>query len=190
MSDNSGMAGAMLFASMQAMRRVEWKVEAPGDSDKSTAEVKFVESLMDDMTHTWGDFVAEALSMLPFGYAINELVYKRRLGPAPGGNRAFDPNVGKFAPPPNPQDEQPPSKFNDGRIGWHRLPIRGQETILKWFLDINGEITGVTQQPWVGQLIDIPAEKFLLFRPTAHKNSPEGKSVLRNCYRSYWFVKR
>jgi hypothetical protein len=190
MADNSAMAGAMLFAIMQAMRRVEWKVEAPGDSDKSTAEVKFVESLMDDMTHTWADFVAEALSMLPYGYAINEIVYKRRLGPEPGGNRAFDPSTAKFAPPIAPEDEQPPSKFSDGRIGWHRLPIRGQETILKWFFDNNGQVTGVTQQPWVGQLLDIPAEKFLLFRPTAHKNNPEGRSVLRNAYRSYWFVKR
>jgi hypothetical protein len=190
MWDNSSVVGSMLFAIMQSMRRVEWKVQAPGDSDKSTAEVKFVESLMDDMTHTWGQFVSEALSMLPFGYSITECVYKRRLGDTPNGTRAFDSRTAKFAPPIAPQDEQPPSKFNDGRIGWHRLPIRGQETILKWFFDINGEITGVTQQPWVGELIDIPAEKFLLFRPTAHKNSPEGKSVLRNAYRSWWFIKR
>jgi len=72
-----------------------------------------------------------------------------------------------------PEDEQPPSQFKDGRIGWHQLPIRGQETVFKWFMDTNGQITGVTQQPWVGQLIDIPAPKFLLFRPTAHKNNPE-----------------
>src|SRR5260370_24652381 len=91
MADNSAMAGAMLFAIMQAMRRVEGKVEAPGDSDKSTAEVKFVESLMTDMTHTWSDFVAEALSMLPYGYAINHTVYKRPLGPTPGSDPAFDP---------------------------------------------------------------------------------------------------
>jgi hypothetical protein len=133
MLDGSAIVGAMLFAIQQAMRRVEWKIEAPGDSDKSTAEVKFVESLMQDMTHTWGDFVAEALSMLPFGYSINELVYKRRLGDTPNGNRAFDSSTAKFAPPIAPQDKQPPSKFSDGRIGWHRLPIRGQETIIKWF---------------------------------------------------------
>src|SRR5258708_16264654 len=190
MADKSAMAGAMLFAIMQAMRRVELKVEAPGDSDKSTAEVKFVESLMDDMPHTWSDFVAEALSMLPYGYAINEIVYKRRLGPTPGSNPAFNPSTAKFAARIAPEDEEPPSQFKDGRIGWHRLPIRGQETILKWFFDNNGQVTGVTQQPWVGQLLDIPAEKFLLFRPTAHKNNPEGRSVLRNAYRSYWFVKR
>lgn len=145
-------------------------------------------------SHTWSDFIAEALSMLGYGYCVNEIVYKRRLGrdrpSAPGGNGAYDPSVGKFAPQAHPEEEQPPSQFSDGRIGWRRLPIRGQETILKWFFDSNGQIKGVTQQPWVGQLIDIPVEKFLLFRPTAHKNNPEGKSILRNAYRSYWFVKR
>lgn len=191
MTDNSAIVGSMLFAIQQAMRSVEFRVHAPGDSDKSTAEVKFVESLMTDMTHTWPDFIAEALSMLPYGYCVNEIVYKRRLGQTPLGRaQTFDPRTRKFAPPPSPEDEQPSSQFDDGRIGWKRLPIRGQDTVLKWFFDVNGQVTGVTQQPWVGELIDIPIEKFLLFRPTAHKNNPEGKSVLRNAYRSYWFVKR
>jgi hypothetical protein len=48
----------------------------------------------------------------------------------------------------------------------------------------------VTQQPWVGTLIDIPIEKLLLFRPLLHKNNPEGRSVLRNAYRPYYFTKR
>lgn len=190
MLDNSSVVGAMLFAIQQAMRRIEWKIVPPGDSATSTAECEFVESLMEDMSHTWQDFIAEVLTMLPYGFCINELVYKRRLGPTPAKDPAFDASVGKFVPPPVPEDEQPPSQFSDGRIGWKRLPIRGQETVIKWFFDTNGEITGVTQQPWVGQLIDIPEPKFLLFRPLAYKNNPEGRSILRNSYRSYWFVKR
>ena len=190
MLDNSSVVGSMLFGIQQAMRAVEWRVMPPGDSVKSTAEVKFVESLMDDMSHTWSDFIAEALSMLPYGYCINELVYKRRMGDTPGSDAAFDPRTRKFAARPSPEDEHPPSLHNDGRIGWRRLPIRGQDTVLKWFFDTNGQIKGVTQQPWVGELIDIPIEKLLLFRPTAHKNNPEGRSVLRNAYRSFWFVKR
>ena len=49
---------------------------------------------------------------------------------------------------------------------------------------------GLTQQPWLGPLIDLPAEKFVNFRPKAHKGNPEGRSILRNSYRPYWFVKR
>jgi hypothetical protein len=81
-------------------------------------------------------------------------------------------------------------KFNDGLIGWSRLPIISQDTILKWFFDEKGEILGLTQQPWIGQLVDIPIEKAMLFRPIHHKNNPEGRSVLRNAYRPYYFIKR
>lgn len=172
MLDNSATIGAMVFAITQAMRKVEWRLEPANDSSEAKAEAEFADSLRDDMSHTWEDFVAEALSMLGYGYSVHELVYKRRLGPRPNGV------------------ETPTSKFSDGRIGWRRLPIRGQDTVLKWFFDVNGQVRGVTQQPWVGPLIDIPVEKMLLFRPTAHKNNPEGRSVLRNAYRSYYFVKR
>ena len=178
MMDNSTVAGAMLFTIQQAMRKVEWRLN-PSDEDnnESVQEANFVESLRHDMSHTWDDLVTEILSMLPFGFSVHEIVYKYRLGPNPGKSE------GDNEPPPT-------SEFNDGRIGWRRLPIRGQETVLKWFFNRNGQIQGVTQQPWVGSLIDIPIEKFLLFRPTQHKNNPEGRSILRNAYRSYYFMKR
>ena len=178
MLDNSATIGAMIFAVQQAMRGVRWRVEPANDSAEAEKEAEFVDSLRDDMSHTWDSFVTEALSMLGYGYSIHELVYKRRMGPQPEGNGR------------DPTKEIPSSKFNDGRIGWRRLPIRGQDVVLKWFFDPNGQIRGVTQQPWVGTLIDIPIEKMLLFRPLLHKNNPEGRSCLRNCYRSYYFTKR
>jgi hypothetical protein len=33
------------------------------------------------MSHTFEDFITEALSMLGYGYSVHEIVYKRRLGP-------------------------------------------------------------------------------------------------------------
>jgi hypothetical protein len=187
MLDNSSAVGSMIFAIQQAMRHVEWRVESASDKDgKGDQWTEFADSLRLDMSHTWEDFIAEALSMLGYGFSVHEIVYKKRLGRKPF-------NIGKFAQSeyygPN-EDEIPSSKFEDGRIGWRRLPIRGQDTILKWFFDQNGQIRGVTQQPWIGTLIDIPIEKLLLFRPTAHKNNPEGRSILRSAYRSYYFAKR
>jgi hypothetical protein len=35
--------------------------------------------------------------------------------------------------------------------------------------------------------ITIPIERALLFRTTSHKNNPEGKSLLRACYRPWYF---
>lgn len=193
MLDSSPVIGGMIFAITQAMRRVDWRVEPAGTDGLSTGskqarkaansaaerEAEFVESLMEDMSHTWEDFVIDALSMLGYGYAPMEIVYKRRLGRRP-----------ESMPGPRPKQERASSKFDDGRIGWRRLPIRGQDTVIKWFFDPNGQIRGMTQQPWVGVLIDIPIEKMLLFRPNQHKNNPEGRSVLRNAYRSWYFTKR
>src|SRR5215472_5889937 len=184
MMDNSSIIGAMIFTIQQAMRKVTWRVEPANDSSEAKKYADFVDSLRGDMSHTWDDFVVEMLSMLPYGYSLHEIVYKRRLGPEPKAPKS------EVERPANEPDELPISQFNDGLIGWRRLPIRGQETVLKWFLDDNGQVTGVTQQPWVGTLIDIPIEKLLLFRPISHKNNPEGRSVLRNAYRDYYFVKR
>jgi hypothetical protein len=171
MMDNSPIIGAIMFAIEGAMRKVEWRV-LPGDGKAGDKEIAFVESLRVDMENSWADFVVEALSMLGYGYSVHETVYKRRNGPKPFGSKVAA------------------SKFNDGLVGWKKLPTRSQDTILKWFLDANGSILGLTQQPWLGPLIDLPAEKMLLFRPKQHKGNPEGKSVIRSAYRSYYFVKR
>lgn len=179
MADNSATIGAILFSIMQAIRKVEWRIEAPNDSAAAKREVEFVQQCMEDMTHTWEDFVTEALSMLIYGFAPHEIVYKRRLGRRP-----------ESRPGPKPSRNMASSQFDDGRIGWRRLPLRGQDTIYKWFFDLNGQIEGVSQQPWVGALVDLPIEKTLLFRPLAHKNNPEGRSILRNSYRPYFFIKR
>lgn len=179
MSDNNPTIGAILFSIMQAIRKVEWRLEAPNDSAEAKREVEFVEQCMEDMTHTWENFVEEALSMLVYGFAPHEIVYKRRLGRRP-----------ESRPGPKPTRDIASSNFDDGRIGWRRLPLRGQDTIFKWFFDDNGQIEGMSQQPWVGAIIDLPIEKLLLFRPISHKNNPEGRSVLRNSYTPYYYSKR
>lgn len=186
MLDNSSVVGSMIFAITQAMRKVEWRIESPTDNVQKKGqsiqkEVEYADSLRLDMSHTWEDFVAESLSMLGYGFSAHEIVYKRRMGrdDLPLANNKLQPD-----------ETIPASEYNDGRIGWRRLPIRGQDTVLKWFFDPNGQVKGLTQQPWIGTLIDIPIEKLLLFRPTSHKNNPEGRSILRNAYRAHYFTKR
>lgn len=177
MSDNSPTVGAILFAIQQSMRQVSWRVLGHDDTPQSAEKEEFVESLMDDMSDTWPDFIAESLTMLPYGFAPHEIIYKKRLGRKPNGKL---PNGKPLAS----------SKFDDGLVGIKRLPLRGQDTVIKWFFDDEGEVTGVTQQPWFGGLIDIAIEKLLLFRPKAHKNNPEGYSILRTAYRPWYFLKR
>lgn len=174
MANNDAVVGAILFAIEMLIRQVEWHAEPVDDSDEAMAEAEFLESCMHDMSTSWENLLAEILSFLVFGWSWHEIVYKQRVGPTE-------------------KDGKRRSKFTDGRIGWRKMPIRGQETLLRWQLDDNGGLEAMEQQDLFAQRASqtiIPIEKSLLFRTTTHKGNPEGKSILRKSWRSWWFKKR
>ena len=90
-------------------------------ADKKAAE--FVESCLHDMDMPWTDVVGEILSCLTYGWSLHEIVYKRRMG------RKRDPRL--------------ESKFDDGLIGWQKLPIRSQESLYKWEFDDCDNLTAL-----------------------------------------------
>lgn len=171
MRDNSAKVGAALGAAEMAAMGVEWWVE-PGENDTDPdGRAKFVDSCRHDMSFTWRETIREAWSMLPYGFAPLEIVYKRRNG--------------------DTSDPRGQSRFGDRLIGWRKLPLRAQETVWKWEIDPHGGIQGVYQlAPPSYQQTFIPIEKLLLFRTRAERNNPEGRSVLRNGYESYYRLKR
>lgn len=170
MSSNDATVSAVLFAVKMLCRRVPWRVEAASQEPMDTEAADFVETCMNDMSQTWVDTIDEILSMLTYGFSVHEICYKRRCGDV------FDPTMR--------------SKYSDGRIGWRKLPIRSQDTIYRWQFDDHGGIQGVEQlAPPHYYHVTIPVEKMLLFRTTVQKNNPEGKSLLRGAYRS-WYNKK
>lgn len=172
MRDNDPVVGAILFATDMLLRNVVWRVEPKTEAPIDEDAKEFVESCMDDMEHTWTDLISEVLSMLPFGFSTHELVYKQRQGP-------------------DAPDKENRSEFKDGKIGWRKIPIRSQDTLYRWLLDDTGEILGFEQRTRnFSGTATIPWEKMLLFRTNSHKNNPEGRSVLRNAYRPWYFKKR
>src|SRR6476646_5964939 len=172
MADNDAIVGALLFSFDRLLREVEYRVESPDDTPGSKEAGEFLESCMDDMSHSWDDLISEILSMLIYGWSWHEIVYKQRIGPYEK----------------NPKTR---SKFTDGRIGWRKIPIRAQETMLRWLFQEDGSIQGLVQlaPPTYKQTV-IPIDKSLLFRTTSIKNNPEGRSILRNAYRSWYMKKR
>ncbi len=171
MSDNDAGIGAFLYAVRTFIRQVDWDVVSASDHPRAIAEKEWFEGAIEDMSITWGDFISEVLSMLPYGWSFFEILYKRRLG----RNRKSGSS----------------SRFTDGKVGWRKFSIRGQESLDRWELDDEGGIQGMWQMPPpTYKLAFVPIEKALLFRTTTHKNNPEGRSVLRNAYRSWWLVKR
>lgn len=172
MADNDETVGAVLFAIEMLMRQCDFHVEPAGKTAKDKEAAEFVESCMNDMDRTWTDTLSEILSFLTYGWSYHEIVYKRRVG------RTNSPITH--------------SKYADGLIGWRKLPIRAQDTLYGWeYKDDSDELIGMTQAPPpTFEHITIPIEKALHFRTRSRKDNPEGRSILRNSYRSWYFKKR
>lgn len=70
MSENDPIVGSVLYALNNIVRQVTWSTAGP--------EANFLEDSMRSMSHTWEDFIDEALSKLPYGFAVHEVVYEER----------------------------------------------------------------------------------------------------------------
>lgn len=163
--------GAILFAIEMLVRQASWTVEPGGSTAKDREAAEFVKSCMDDMQQTWIDTISEILSFLTYGWSFHEIVYKRRMG--------------------RTKDNRTSSKYDDGLIGWMKLPIRSQETLYQWEYDDQDNLIGMTQMPPPDfGLITIPMNKAMLFRTRSRKDNPEGRSILRTAYRSWYFKRR
>lgn len=171
MAENDDTIGAILFAVEMLIRQASWNVEPGGDTPKDKEAAEFVEQCMHDMQDTWTDTISEILSFLTYGWSFHEIVYKRRMGKT--------------------RDQKTRSKYNDGLIGWRKLPIRAQETLYQWEYDDADNLIAMTQLPPPNYgLITIPMDKAMLFRTKSRKGNPEGRSILRNAYRSWYFKRR
>lgn len=180
MKKDSSLSAALNFIKLM-LGRVEWKVQPPvGANPKQKERAKFVETCMHDMSHSWFDFITTILSCVDYGYSINEKVYKRR----------FKSN----------------SKFDDGLIGWKKLPPRSQSTTYHWLYSEDGrELVGVRQSlenlygqgrlvnlatdSKDGSYVEIPREKFLLFRTSPQNDNPEGTASLKSAWISWRYKK-
>jgi len=76
------------------------------------------------------------------------------------------------------------------RLLWRKFAPRGQDTVFQWLFDETGGIAGFKQLAApLYRSVDIPIEKMILFRTKAEKNSPEGRSLLRIAWTSYYYLK-
>lgn len=170
MSENDDIIGAVLFAIENLIRQANFDIRPAGNTEADKKAADFIQECMHDMKSTWTDTLSEILSFLTFGWGIHEIIYKRRMG------RNKNPALN--------------SKYDDGLIGWQKLPIRAQDTLWQWEYDEMDELTAVSQMaPPDYNIRTIPMDKCLHFKTRSRKDNPEGRSILRNAYRS-WFFKR
>lgn len=78
MTHNDATVGAILFAIEMLIRQVPWTVEPLSDATEDQEAAAFVDECLHDMGVTWEDTLAEILTMIPWGWAYLELIYKRR----------------------------------------------------------------------------------------------------------------
>lgn len=172
LSDSDPVVGGCMLAIETLVKKVEWWVEPASEAAADEAAAEFYEQvLFDDLDCDWADQISETLSMLIYGWAWFEIVWKQRRGDV--------------------RDPRGKSKFTDGRIGVRKLALRAQDALWQWEFDPEtDELVAMTQQPPPDYTPrTIPLEKSLLFRTKVFKDNPEGRSMLRNAYESYYMLK-
>ena len=169
MSENDSVIGAILFAVEMLVRQVKFDTEPASDSPRDIEAADFLKSCISDMNVSWQDTLSEMLSFLTYGFSYHEIVYKRRMGAGHGAQS---------------------SRYSDGLIGWRDFAIRAQDSLVRWEYGEGDELRGMVQAaPPDYEERFIPIDKALHLRTKSRKASPEGVSILRSCYRDYYFKK-
>jgi len=174
MRDNDETIGAALFAIEGVVRKTPWTFQRAKIEDaRADAALAFVNECVEDMDHTFDEFLVEVLSFLPFGWALFETIYKERRGES--------------------EDKTKRSMFDDGRIGWRSFSLRAQESLDGWeYDDADADRPVAMFQRASPDYMRrrIPLSRSIHFRTRLAKENPEGRSLLRNAYRSWYFKKR
>ena len=147
--------------------KATWTYKPPADAtEEEKNQAKIINQMMQDMEQPWSEFIRDVLSSNVFGFSVHEKVFRKR----------YKANG---------------SLYDDGIIGWRKLPIRVQESISKFIFSEDGnEIINDIYNRFSsrGNLINIPRSKFLLFRTGKHRGDPFGKSPLRDAYLAWRFL--
>jgi len=170
-----------IFPSLNLMEmsisKVEWNVKIPeGYEDQLKDKAEFLKSVMNDMEHSWYEFIRRASTFNRFGFSTIEKVYRRRY-------------------------KKDGSKYDDGLIGLESLPSIDQDSIADWVFDKGGrKLLGLRQwdkRPTSPEQYSYPSlwaeatpiqrRKFLLFRADPLKDNPEGTSPLAGVYVAWRF---
>jgi len=181
MSKDGTIAPALNLVEMM-IARVPWSVKVPeGYETQLKDKAEFVRQCMDDMDHSWNQFIKEVVSFNRYGFDVQEKVYRKRF-------------------------KSSGSKYDDGLIGIKKLPQRSQDSIIGWDWSNQGrDLSGVWQavvkpsglnqydysgvDSIYGDKVKIPRKKFMLFRNGNTKDDPNGQSPLVGAWESWKYKK-
>ena len=158
----------ILLAIESAFRDRQPIVVPGGESPADVDAAAFLESCVNDMSHSWSDFISDLIGQFTFGWSWFEIVYKVRSG----------------------SETDPSSKATDGRFGWRKFAYRDQLTLDKWDFDQRGGLQGMWQRPptQVSSVL-IPISRSLHFKTRHAGGNPEGASIFRGAYMPWYYRK-
>jgi hypothetical protein len=168
-----GAISAALSSVKSTLGQVGFTIKPPvGCSDTDKERAKFIATVFDDMETPFFTVMQNVLSIFDYGFQVSEVILKRRT--------------------------KANSKYDDGLIGVKALKPRSQTTLYGWEFSEDGrEVTKMLQSTANLQYggvryvnlntkgttyIEIPREKFLLFRTDAANDNPEGTPFLKAAY--------
>lgn len=146
----------------------DWGIKPKNpENEKAKEYAELIEKMLfEDMNTSFNSFILNSVTMAEYGFAVSEIVLKKRQGKTD-----------------NPMTS---SMFNDGLFGIAKLAPRWQNSIVKWDIDNNGNIENVYQKGDGLNDIKIPYKKVLHFVMNGYNGNPEGESVLRGTFMSYY----
>lgn len=163
--------GTLLDSIRMPLLAAEFQVQPASENTADQKAADFLNENMQDMTqYSWRQHVLDMLEMLPWGWSVSEVIFKKRSG----------------------ANGDPASKYDDGRLGLHLLDPRGQETLERWQFDDeqSRNVEAMIQKdPNTNKEYVIPAWKMIHVTFRSRKRSPEGRSPLRSLYRP-WYTRR
>ena len=78
MRDNDPVVGAVLASIEMLSRGAKWQFSTRGRSTPAKKQgAQFMQRVFDEMELTFDDFLTDAMSMLPFGFSLFEIVLRR-----------------------------------------------------------------------------------------------------------------
>ena len=171
MADNDAVLGGFLQALEALVGSTEQSFEPAEDTDEAKAIAERFEKMRGDMVTPWPAVVNEILQAAIYGRSMLVPLFKVCRG--------------------NNPSKKLHSRYNDGVWAWRDWSPRPPESIERFEFsaldDDDGELLGFGQRTEPDyNLRYIPRARVLLFRFMARKDNPEGRSLLRNAYPSYY----
>ncbi len=142
--------GALRLAIEMSIRKVDWFFTSELGQDDPDLEL--VNEAFNNLTHSWADFISDAVLSAFYGWTTFTNKYERK----------------------------------DGRLLWRKFKMLGHETHMDWIFAQDGGLLGLQQYPHLWR-DPIPVERMLVIRFRHAGGNPEGESILRPAWTSFYY---